>query len=380
MGIRRTRLEATISPCCHLWGRNLHHQHHRQFFHAGIHAYVPGDIQTGGQRAAVVREVYHWGLDDLGKQFGALTVDAALMTGLLNEREGQDTVDVVTACFSSNCTYPLFTSLSVCSNIVEITSSITTRNVTDAQNYPWTLLSDPRAAYLGTSPGSNNGDKAADVIRNVSGGIEITLPNGFAISLPGMNIAFLTPMNGSVAFKPDDNRYRVGLVDMIAFFYNGDAANYHDRRDGSLRAFEVLFYMCVNTYNVTVINNEASSNIVSSYFTPAASGVGANRPLSCGLSNTTCNQAQNITGGTSHTAFHTGGREYSVDVDSAEYLGTSIARYLSGWRAATYGGDTVIHGYSAYRLMDDFPTTPASAPQPGLSRLANRVRASLNQV
>ncbi|KAK4451201.1 hypothetical protein QBC34DRAFT_58951 [Podospora aff. communis PSN243] len=335
-------------------------------------AYVPGVVRLDDSPAPSVRQVYHWGLDDLHKKFGDLAVDAALLTSLFDERGARTAIDVLATCSSANCTFPTFTTLSVCSDIVEITSSIISRNVTNAE-VPWDLASDSETRYLGGAPGSA-GDEAAQFIRNFSSGVEVILPNDFAIRIPNMNIAHLSPMNGTVAFK-DDIRYRVGLIDMAAIFYNGDTKIPNGPNPTPIRAFEVLFYMCVNTYDVNVTNSIISSTAVSSHHTPTVSG--AEAPLGCGA---LCNGTGSGTGTISNIAFHAGDSEYSVDVSSAQYIGASIARYLSGWRASTNKGEDIIHGYSAYKLMDDFDSYPAFGPEPSLSLVARRAAAGLNQV
>lgn len=337
-------------------------------------AYVPGVIQVGTPRSSSVREIYHWGLDEMGASGGALAVDAAIMSSLFDN--GIAAVDVVPKCFSDNCTYPEFTTLSVCSQVVDITPSLTKREVTNVTNYPWTFLSDDQALLLGSIPTRGGGDgQQPSPIRNATNGLELSLPNGFAASIPELNVLYLTPMNASVAFRAEtDDRYRAGLVSMVALFY----APFRGKRL-QVSAYEILFHMCVNTYNASVSSSVASSSIKSSYSTPIQGSAGANRPLSCGTSNTTCHASRNTTRD-SHITFHTTGRVYSIDSFTAEYMGTSLARYLSGWRASTFMGETMISGFLAYKVLKEFGDDPNLNPRPPLELMVKRAAAGLNRV
>jgi hypothetical protein len=73
------------------------------------------------------------------------------MMSLFDDRGGQSEVDGVATCPSANCTYPTVSALSVCSEIVDITSSATLRNLTNVSDAPWDLDSDTDTCISGQS-------------------------------------------------------------------------------------------------------------------------------------------------------------------------------------------------------------------------------------
>ncbi|KAK5661152.1 hypothetical protein OQA88_11043 [Cercophora sp. LCS_1] len=340
-------------------------------FTQGSIGYESGEIETGSPRSAPVREVYHWGLDEVS----ALSVDAALLTGLFDTDKRQQVADIVPTCPTSSCRYPPITTLSVCSSVVNITSSLTTTPIVNATSHPWTFLSSSTALLFGNTPAVGTGP--SDIIRNATSGISISLSGlNQTISIPQLDAVYLTALPTSTVFTSDP-RYQVGLVNMLAVFYSGNSRDRNPNDD--IAAYEILFHTCVNTYNITSTNNTASAVVTSSYHTPVSDGAGARRPLSCGVVNSTA--CYDAVGRDSHVALELGNKTYSADSVSLEYVGTAIARYLSGWRATDLLSNTAIDGYPSYRLMDLFGPDPANAASGAqLEDMMARAAAGINGV
>ncbi|KAK3312750.1 hypothetical protein B0H66DRAFT_537833 [Apodospora peruviana] len=148
-------------------------------------------------------------------------------------------------CPSTNCTFPLFNSTSLCVKSADISSSLEVHRLTGV-DIPWTVsLPKPHNLISGL-----NVSLSSDVL-------SVIIPQG---------MRYASPINRSVAFGADSGPYRAGILNLAVILPN--IPDTDDAGNPSISAYEYLFHSCVNTYNVTVFNSNTSIGVTASYSEP----------------------------------------------------------------------------------------------------------------
>lgn len=282
----------------------------------------------------------------------------AVTVGVVNSNN-RSLPDLVPNC-QSNCTFPLFDSLGLCVKVVDITTSLVKTEVFNASKESWSVLSG--------SDYQTNGSLGK--IYNSTSGVDISLPSGASLISPLPVVFQLSPLNQSIAFSEQGGEYRSGILD-LAFI--GTQVQLDDMLEApslSYSAYEILFYMCVNTYNVTVSGGVTNSVITSSYSTPASmrSTPGPTSPVVCSSTDWSACKSRHD----SAVEFNVSGVRYAVSRMFVQYLGAALSQQLSGWWCSDFEGNAVFSGLTQYII--------SSRPS-GLSyHFVQSITSSVNQL
>jgi len=288
-------------------------------------SYIP--TRAALNNSATIPATRYWGLDEVAGGLPRPRIDAAVLLGISAAGSSQS-LDAIANCSSADCTFPMFDSLAICTETVDITSYVEESHFYRTNGDDWSIL-EPRK-------GPVTGD--VSIVQNITSGVAVSLPNGLQVALPPLYTIYTAPVNKSVAFAPQDDRYLARILDMMAITVEPR---------GKTRAYEMLFHVCVNTYAVSVNNGSTTTNVIASHSISHTRGSGVSHTAAC-ADNSTCPNDDDD--GAAHEdehayiSFEVSGVNYSMHAASADYIGNSIARHLSGWictdtqGASVYGG------------------------------------------
>ena len=180
-----------------------------------------------------------------GPDFG---MKAAIYKGIFTSASPSD---VTPDCATGNCTFPLFDTLAICSKCVNVTDHTTSSHGSPGEGSCGGSLPYIQTNHTYALPGSTNvhissctsdGDFVSGVAMISTADVSDSMSsNILGISNPITSLALLQ------------------FPGVNAEGYQGTYSN------ATPLAWECSLYYCLNTYNVTVVNNNATTHLVSTY-------------------------------------------------------------------------------------------------------------------
>ncbi|KAH8889461.1 hypothetical protein GQ53DRAFT_869863 [Thozetella sp. PMI_491] len=177
-------------------------------------------------------------------------------------------------CPSGNCTFDEYQSIALCTQVADISHLLTVSPIRNSTSADWTFVGDstPRTVLNQISP---NGSTAWNA----------TLPNGISLVTPASYAIarYMSNTSDTLAFADHYNAQNFTAVTKLFIIYsNAGNVTYPgyagpDEANWDFHALEILFHVCVNTYSTTVSAGNASTELISSSYTPLQ--VPGNMPL-----------------------------------------------------------------------------------------------------
>lgn len=162
--------------------------------------------------------------------------------------------DVTPVCPTGNCTFPLFDTLAFCSKCSNFTANTTLSKHTTGnggcgnmldmyvQNYTYTLPGSTDVTITACYSGSANTDLAQGIAMRSS----VDVPRDMSSSTLGISNPIVS----------------LALLQFPAVEAEHYKGNYNNQTP---QAWECALYYCLHTYNTTVINNQAKTQLVSTW-------------------------------------------------------------------------------------------------------------------
>lgn len=191
---------------------------------------------------ASVPAIQQWNTSDLYWDASRAAIITAVANGAL--ASVADPISHISpTCPTSNCTFPTFYSLGICTAVADVTSLLEVREIQDPAPYDLTVvLSDESlpgwTAYNSTIPGA--------------AGIELISQDPFALA------ALHLPADGSLAFGNDTSMMRTAVYDFVVLFQTpqdtdfSDPTVFVDSTPVTQTAYEAVFHLCVREFDVSV--------------------------------------------------------------------------------------------------------------------------------
>ncbi|MCJ1284554.1 hypothetical protein MMC26_003887 [Xylographa opegraphella] len=182
---------------------------------------------------------------NIGPEFG---MKAAIYKGIFTSASPSD---VKPDCATGNCTFPLFDTLAICSrcvNVIDLTTSIEHNPADEGCGSSFVYV---QTNYTYVLPGSTNVEissctSAGDFVSGVAMVSTVDVSESISSSILGIS----NPITSLAILQfPGEN----------AEGYQGTY------RNATPLAWECALYYCLNTYNVSVVNNNATTKLVSTY-------------------------------------------------------------------------------------------------------------------
>ena len=164
-------------------------------------------------------------------------------------------------CPTGNCTFATYNSLAVCTKVVDITDQLTVTKIANSSSSQWT---------------DNLDGWRDDLAPNGTMAYNASLPNGHNLITP-VAYSFVQQMGGvndTLAFKDQPDLFNfTALIHAYLIYSAAGNVSYPgydqtNETDWSFRAVEVLYHMCVNTYQTIVTSGETSTTVLASSYAP----------------------------------------------------------------------------------------------------------------
>jgi hypothetical protein len=160
-------------------------------------------------------------------------------------------------CPSGNCTFTPYRTLSVCAKVSDISHMLTISR----------FEKPPEAAWSSYYRGEVYGQVAA----NKTFAYNVSLPNGIYFTTPLSYAALIRRGENSLAFADDPNASNFTALSFQYLIYstagNVSYPGYEpppDQKPWSFRAVEILYHLCVNTYETEVRSGRHVSKVIES--------------------------------------------------------------------------------------------------------------------
>ncbi|KAK0753190.1 hypothetical protein B0T18DRAFT_385298 [Schizothecium vesticola] len=268
---------------------------------------------------------------------------------------------VAATCGAANCTFSRYTTLAMCMKMRDITPLLTVTELQNTTSPMWTGGRNWERAVL-----AGNGTTAWNA--SLPNGISFITPLSYSFALTGHNetLSFTTPAD-------QDANYNA-LAHYFAIWSNAGNVSYpgFDRASNPTPwpfiAYEVLYHLCVNTYETTFSGGQSNTTLVSSSAVPAARA--DNEPLY----NLGCVPKRNLIFDTCDYLDLTANRTYLADpTDPAappfamdREVGASLTLKLYFDVLLTFLADGIGRNAAVYnnRNPSTPPSTAATSPTP----------------
>lgn len=207
---------------------------------------------TSDSRALINPTLQSWYLDDLGTFFPRKPIKETL----------QGSVEVPISrtapnCPTGNCTFGVYKSLAVCTKVADISSFLTVTKLANTSVDDW---------FLSSTQVTGNGVPAYNA----------SLPNGFTVITPVVYAAEISVIDGennaSIAFMDNNDANNVTALSH-AFLIYSNSGNFSSselnntvEEPWKFRAIEILFHVCVNSYETEVIAGVLNTKVVASSY------------------------------------------------------------------------------------------------------------------
>ena len=180
-----------------------------------------------------------------GPEFG---MKAAIYKGIFTSASPSD---VTPDCATGNCTFPLFDTLAICSKCVNVTDQTTSSHSSPSDGGCGGSLSYLETNYTYALPGSINVEISSctsdgDFVSGVAMISTVDVSDSMSNSMLGIS-------------NPITSLAILQFPGVNAEGYSGTYSN------ATPLAWECSLYYCLNTYNVSVVNNNATTLLVSTY-------------------------------------------------------------------------------------------------------------------
>ena len=207
---------------------------------------------TSDPRPLTNPTVQSWYLDDLGTFFPRKPIKQSL----------QGSVEVPISrtepnCPTGNCTFGIYKSLAVCTKVADISSFLKVTKLANTSVDDW---------FLPSTRVSGNGVPA----------YKASLPNGFTVVTPVVYAAELAAIdsenNASLAFMDNNDANNVTALSHAFLIYSNSGnlsslgLNSTSKVPWSFRAIEILFHVCVNSYQTQVVDGVLDTKVVESSY------------------------------------------------------------------------------------------------------------------
>lgn len=170
---------------------------------------------------------------------------------------------IAASCGAANCTFSRYTTLAMCMKMRDVTPLLTVTELQNTTSPMWTGGRNWERAVL-----AGNGTTAWNA--SLPNGISFVTPLSYAFALTGHNetLSFTTPAD-------QDANYNA-LAHYFAIWSNAGNVSYpgFDRASHPTPwpfiAHEILYHLCVNTYETTFSGGQSNTTLISSSAVPAA--------------------------------------------------------------------------------------------------------------
>ncbi|KAH8891965.1 hypothetical protein GQ53DRAFT_823368 [Thozetella sp. PMI_491] len=173
--------------------------------------------------------------------------------GLSNTAD--DPIDHIAAlCSTANCQFPVYSSLGICSKVSDVSSHLTVTPLLNSTYADWS-----GGYYWGRQ--MDNGTTAYNA----------SLPNGANLVTPAAYTILSVMSNSSLAFADEDY---TALNHAFILYTNAGNASYPGLNRTSeapwqFGAVEVMFHLCVNTYETRVVSGKSYTTVIASSSSPS---------------------------------------------------------------------------------------------------------------
>lgn len=177
-------------------------------------------------------------------------------------------------CTTTKCTFPRYTTLSVCMKMADISSHLTVTKIPagTAQVADWSMGED----WL---PAVTEGVRTSFTTSDISSSLaawNASLPNGMSLVTP-LSYAYITwpfggRMNDSIAFRDSPDDKFTALANFFHIYSAAGNVSYpgYDSSSGTeetpwkFYAYEILYHMCINTYETVYEAGVSTTTLINS--------------------------------------------------------------------------------------------------------------------
>lgn len=260
-------------------------------------------------------------------------------------------------CGAANCTFSRYTTLAMCMKMRDVTPLLTVTELQNTTSPMWTGGRKWERAVL-----AGNGTTAWNA--SLPNGISFVTPLSYAFALTGHNetLSFTTPADRDANYN--------ALAHYFAIWSNAGNVSYpgFDRASNPTPwpfiAYEILYHLCVNTYETSFSGGKSNTTLISS------SAVPATRPDNEPLYNLGCVPSRNLIFDTCDYLDITANRTYLADpTDPAapsfamdREVGAALTLKLYFDVQLTFLGDGIGRNAAVYNNKNVSPPTLSPSP------------------